>query len=227
MDSDIDTLSWWSLTTRVLFSPRAFFAQFQGPFSFRRSVVYLSQTALVVSLINTLVLTLVFYVVVAFFASILTAFTAIFGTLLTPLIAVVANIPPDKVPGAVESFARNSELQAGIMSARLGAFLFVGFFGTIVMSTCLQAGIAHGIARLLGCAGTFRATAAAYSFGSAAWMLSVIPIVNVFAPIYGAALDIFGMRHVHQLSSARATLTVVMAAAVPTIAFIVYSSMFN
>jgi hypothetical protein len=227
MDSDIETFSWWQQTRRVLFSPRAFFAQLQEPFSYRRSAVYLAKTAFVVSLINALALTLIFYVVVAFFASVLTAFTVILGTLLTPLIAVAANIPPDKVPGAVESFARNGAVEVGILSAKLGAYLFVGYFGGIMMSTCLQAGIAYGIARLLGGASSFRATVAAYSFGSAAWMLSVVPVVNVFAPIYGAILDIFGVRHVHRLSTAKTVLAVVTAAAIPVIAFIWYSSRSN
>lgn len=224
MNSDIETLSWWKLTKHVLFSPRAFFAQSQGQLTYRSSVVYLAKTALVASLINTVLLTAIFYVVVASFASILTAFIAIFGTLLTPLIAVAANIAPDKVPGAVESFARNGELQAVMISVKLGAFLLAGYFGTIVISTCLQAGIAHGIARWLGRGGSFRATVAAYSFGSAAWMLSVVPLVNVIAPIYGAALNFFGMRHVHKLSSAQAMFTVALAAAVPAITFMLFSS---
>lgn len=203
-----------------MFSPLTFFAELPGTFSYQSSAVYLAKTALVVALINSLVLTLAFYVVVESFSSILTAFTVLFGTLLTPLIAVAANIPPDKVPAAVESFAKSGGLQVGILSAKLGAFLFVGYFGTIVMSTCLQSGIAHGIARLLGCTGSFRATAATYSFGSAAWMLSVIPLVNVLAPIYGFALDIFGIRSAHQVSGAKATLTVAAATAVSAITFI-------
>ncbi len=224
MDYNIQTLSWWSLTKRVLFSPRAFFAQLHEPFSYRSSVVYLAKSALIASLINTLALTLIFYVVMASFASIVTAFTVLFGILLTPLIAVAANIPPEKVPAAVESFARNGGLQVGIMSARLGAYLFLGYFGTIMMSTFLQAGIAHGIARLLGSAASFRATATAYSYGSAAWMLSVIPFVNVLTPIYGALLNIFGMRQVHRLSGPKAAFTIAMAATVPVIGFIIYCS---
>lgn len=225
MNSDIENVSWWKLTTRILFSPRAFFAQSQGQLSYRSSVVYLAKTALVTSLINTLLLTAIFYVVVASFASILIAFTAIFGILLTPLIAVAANITPDKVPAAVESFARNAELDAVMISVRLGVFLLVGYFGTIVTSTCLQAGLAHGIARLLGCTGSFRATAAAYSFGSAAWMLSVVPILNVIAPIYGIALNFFGMRQVHELSRTQAMFTVALAATIPTITLMLCSGM--
>lgn len=224
MNPDIETLSWWTLTRRVLFSPRVFFARSQEQVSYRRSVVYLAKTALIASLINTLILTAVFYIVAASFTSILSAFIVLFGTLFTPLIAVIANIPLDKVPAAVESFARNGELQTGMLSAKLGGFLLVGYCGTIVISTCFQAGIAHGISRLFGGAGSFRSTAAAYSFGSAAWMLSFIPILNVIAPIYGAALNFFGMRQLHQLSGAQATFTVVLAAAVPALTFMMCSS---
>jgi hypothetical protein len=109
MESDISALSWWSLTKRVLFSPRDFFAQlqFQEPFSYQRSAIHLAKTALVVSLINALVITAIFYVVASSFSAILMAFTVLFGTLLTPLIAVAGNIPPEKVPGAVESFVKS------------------------------------------------------------------------------------------------------------------------
>lgn len=224
MNSDLKTLSWWTLTRRVLFSPRAFFAQSQGQFSYRHCAVYLAKTAVVASLLNTLIITVVFYVVAAAFTSILTAIIVLFGTLFTPLIAVVANMPLDKVPAAVESFAKNGELQTGILSAKLGVFLLVGYFGAIVISTCIQAGTAHGIARLFGCAGSFRATAVAYSFSSAAWMLSAIPIVNVFAPIYGAALNFFGMRQVHQLSRSQAVFTVALAAALPAMVFMMCGS---
>ncbi|MBY0548409.1 MAG: YIP1 family protein [Candidatus Obscuribacterales bacterium] len=224
MNSHIETPSWWQLTTRILFSPRAFFAESTGKLGYCVSMVYLAKTALIASLINTLLLTTIFYAVVASFASILTAFTAILGTLLTPLIAVAANIPPDKVPGAIESFARNGEFHTIMISVKFGAILLVGYFGTIVISTCLQAGIAHLIARLLGSTGSFRATAAAYSFGSAAWMLSVIPLLNVIAPVYGAALNFYGMRNVHQLSSAQTTLTVGLAVAVPLVTFMLCSN---
>lgn len=226
MESEISALSWWSLTKRVLFSPRAFFAQLQlqEPFSYRRSLLHLAKTALVVSLLNTLVLTTIFYVIVASFSSILIAATVLFGTLLTPVIAVAGNIPPEKVPGVVESFAKSGGSQVAIFSVKLGVFLFAAYFGTIISSTCLQAGIAHCIARLLGCTGSFRSTAAVYSLGSAAWTLSLIPGVNAFAPIYGAALDIFGMQHGQGLTGAKASLAVAAAAAIPIVAFLLYSS---
>ncbi len=224
MDSQIETSSWWSTTRRILLSPRAFFAQLQEPFNFRKSLVYLTKTALIVAAINTLILTTIFFVVFSSFASILSAFTVIAGVLMTPLIAVAANISPDKVPAAIESIARNGELQVAMISARVGAFIFLGYFATIMMSTCIQSVIAHGFARLLGCAGGFRATAAVYSFAGAAWLLSVIPIVNLFTPVYGAVLNAFGIRHVHQLSSARASFAIALSIAVPVIGCILFSS---
>lgn len=228
MDSDTEKPSWWSLTKRVLFTPRSFFAHLTDLLSsYRTSVVYLAKTALVASLINALVLAVIFYLVVSAFASILTAFMSIFGILLTPLIAVAANIPPDQVPAAIESIARRGDLEVCMLSARFGAFLFVAYFGIIVTATCIQAGVAHGVAHLLGSARSFRETAAAYSFGSAAWLLSVVPVLNAVAPIYCAVLCIFGMQHVHQLSRTRATLTVVVAAAVPVIAFLIYWGVSN
>ncbi|MGD9679888.1 MAG: YIP1 family protein [Candidatus Obscuribacterales bacterium] len=228
MDSDNEKPSWWSQTKRVLFSPRSFFAHFPEPSDYRSSVIYLAKTALVVSLINSLVLTAIFYVVVDSFASILTAFMMIFGALLTPLIAVAANIQPDKVPGVIESLARNGGLEVRLLSAKIGAFLFVAYFGTVIISTCIQAGVAHGVARLMGSAHSFRATAAAYSFGSAAWMLSVVPVVSVAMPIYCAVLYIFGMQQAHKLSRAKAILAVLVAAAVvPGIAFLMYCGRLN
>lgn len=212
MASDNKSSSWCSVTARILFSPRTFPAQLAEPFTYRKSVAYLAKTALAASLTYSLGLTVLFYVILASFASILTAFMAIIGTLLTPAIAVVANIPPEKVPAAIESFARSGGLQVAMISVKLGVFLLVGFFAAIMTSTCLQAVIAHGIARLLGCAGSFRATAAAYSFGSAAWMLSVIPVVNLFAPLYATALSVIGMRHAHQLSLAKAAFVTVASA---------------
>lgn len=227
MDSDNEKPSWWSTTKRVLFSPRSFFAQLPEPSDYRSSVIYLAKTALVVSLINALVLTAIFYVVVDSFASILTAFMMIFGTLLTPLIAVAANIQPDKVPAAIESLARNGGFEVRLLSAKIGAFLFVGHFCTIFVSTGIQAGVAHGVVRLMGSAHSFRTTAAAYSFGSAAWMLSVVPVVSMAMPIYCAVLYMFGMQHAHQLSRAKAVLTVVVAAAVPLFALVMYCGRSN
>lgn len=221
MDSDNEKPSWWWQTKRVLFSPRSFFAQTPEPSDYRSSVIFLAKTALVVSLINALVLTAIFYVVVDSFASILTAFMMIFGTLLTPLIAVAANIGPDKVPGAIEALARNGGFEVRMLAARVGAFLFVAYFGSIIAFTFIQAGVAHGVARLMGSVCSFRATAAVYSFGSAAWMLSIVPVVSLAMPIYCAVLCFFGMQHAHQLSRARAILSVAVAAAVPAIAFVI------
>ncbi|MBX9687130.1 MAG: YIP1 family protein [Candidatus Obscuribacterales bacterium] len=224
MDSEIQTDNWWKTTTRILFSPRTFFKQLQGPFSYRKSVTYLAKTALVASLVNTILLTLIFYLILASFASILSASTLLFGILLTPLIAVAANIPPEKVPTLLESFARNGGIQVAIMSARFGAFLFLGYFGTITIGTIIQAGIAHGIARLFGSAAGFRVTATIYSYGSAAWMLSVIPIVNLLSSFYAAVLIFFGMRQLHELSGVKAIFALVMAAAVPLILAFIISS---
>lgn len=186
-------------------------------------MVYLAKTAFVVSLINSLVLTLIFYVIASSLASILGAFIVVFGTLLTPLIAVAENLPPEKVPAAVAAFAKDGSLQVLALSAKLGAIFFIGNFCTIIGSTCAQVGIAHGMARLLGSTASFRATAAAYTFASAAWTLTSIPILNFIAPIYGAVLDVIAMRHLHQLSLGKAITAVAIAAVVPLIVLIFFS----
>lgn len=222
MNSHIQTLSWWSQTRSVIFSPRAFFAKLEEPCSYRHSLVYLAKTALAASFINTLVITTTFYIVASSFASILSAFILIFGVLLTPLIAVAANISPEKVPSLIESFTRIGEVQIAITSARLGVLLLAGFFGTIVTSTCLQAAIAHSIARLLGSNSNFRATASVISYGSAAWMLSTIPFLSVCAPVYAAVLNILGMKSAHKLNTARATFIIAIASAMPVIGAILY-----
>ena len=217
MDSGIPRTSWWAQTKRVFHSPRATFAQMSAPFSYRDSVVYLVKTALLAAAINALVLSLLFFAVMESFASILSAFIVIFGVLLTPLISVAANISPEKVPAAVESFARNGGVQVALMTVKFASLLFVGFFCVIITSTCLQAGIAHLVARMLGCAFGFRATLAAYSFGGAAWLLCAIPILNLFALIYAIVLNIFAMRQLQQLSFGKAGLAVVVALAVSVI----------
>lgn len=218
----INALSWLEQTKTVLFAPREFFEQLREQSSYRRSVVYLAKTAFIASLINALVLTLMFYLLASAFASILSAFVVVFGILLTPLIAVAANLPPDKVPGAVAAFAKDGGIQVLILSAKLGAFFFVGNFCTIIASTCLVAGIAHAITRLLGSTIGFRATATAYSFASAAWMLSSIPVVNLITPIYGVVLDIIAMRQLHSLSRAKAIAAVAIAAVIPGIGLIAF-----
>lgn len=222
MDSGIPKTSWWLQTKRVLLSPRATFSQIAEPFSYRDSVIYLVKTALLAAMLNALGLSLIFFVVAESFASILSAFIVLFGVLLTPLIAIAAGIPPEKVPSAVESFAASGGAQAALLTVKLAAFLFGGFFCTIISSTALQAGIAHLVARLLGCAGVFRATLAAYSLGSAAWLLCAVPVLNLLAPFYAAVLNIFGMRELQQLSALRATLAVMFALAVSTITLVVF-----
>ncbi len=221
--TSINSLSWLEQTKSVLFTPREFFEQLREQCSYRRSVVYLAKTALIASLINAFILTLMFYLLASAFASILSAFVVVFGILLTPLIAVAANVPPDKVPGAVAAFAKDGNMQVFILSAKLGAFLFVGNFCTIIASTCLLAGIAHAITRLLGSTVGFRATAAAYSFASAAWALSSIPVVNLITPIYGVVLDIIAIRQLHALSRAKAIAAVAIAAVIPVIALTILS----
>ena len=134
-------------------------------------------------------------------------------------------MPPEKVPAAVESFARGGGMQVLILSAKLGGFLLFVNFSSAVASTCLQAGISHLIARLLGSRDTFRATAAAYAYGSAAWMLSIIPIISPLAPIYGAVLDIIAMQRLHQLSLLRAIVAVTTGVAIPIFALMCYSCM--
>lgn len=216
--------SWWSVTTGVLFSPQTFFRELEEPSNYRSSVAYLAKTVFAATLINTIILTLLFYVILSSFVSIISAFIAIFGIVLTPLISVAANIPPEKVPEAVASYASNGGLQVAMLSARFGAILLLGQFGSIMICTCLQAGFAHAIARLLGSAGSFRATMSAYSFSSAAWMLSVVPIVNLFAPFYCAVLCTSGMRYAHQVSTGKAALATLLAAAIQVIGFIIIIS---
>lgn len=164
---------------------------------------------------------LLFYLIASAFASILSAFVVTFGVLLTPLIAVATNLPPDKVPGAVAALAKNGSIELLILSAKLGLFFFIANFCTISVSTVLQALIAHGITRLLGSTKSFRATAASYAFADAAWTLSCIPVVNLITPIYGAILDIIAMRHLHQLSLAKAIGAVATAAIIYVIGLII------
>lgn len=221
----IDAVSWLATTRSVLFAPRVFFEQLRGQDSLRSSVVYLLKTAFAVSLINAVVLAVMFYVLVSAFTSIFSALIVVVGTLLTPLIAVAANMSPEKVPAAVANFAKDGGLLVPIISAKLGVLLFAGQFCTIIASTSIHAGVAHGIARLLGSSRTFSFTAAAYAFSSAAWMLSIIPAVNLIAPVYGAVLDVIAMRLVHQLSIAKATVAVILAVVAPAVVCILYSCM--
>lgn len=211
MDFEVQTLSWYSLTLRILFSPRAFFSHLSAPLSYRVSLIYLAKTSLLTSSLITLLVTVSFFVVMECFASMLAAFAAIFGVLFSPLISIAANIPLEQVPAAITSFANNGSAQVGLMAIRLGAFLLPACFLAIVMSTFVQAGISHGVARLLGSVASFKATVAAYSFASAAWVLSVVPIVNVIAPLYGAYLNAAGMRSLHGLSTVKAIFAIILA----------------
>lgn len=147
----------------------------------------------------------------------------IVGTLLTPLIAVAANLPPEKVPGAVAAIAKDGGIQVIILTAKLGVLFFVGNSCTIIASRCLLAGIAHGIIRLLGSTRSFRTTAASYAYASAAWTLSTIPIVNLLSPVYGAVLDVIAMRRLHESTYTRAISAVAIAAVIPVIALILVS----
>ena len=104
--TSIDTTSWWTLSKRVLLSPVSFFAQWPGNVSFKTSSLYLVKTALITALLHALVWAVIFYVIAACFLSVMSAFVAIFGVLLTPVIAVAANIPPDKVVDHVSQFAK-------------------------------------------------------------------------------------------------------------------------
>ncbi|MBX9573488.1 MAG: YIP1 family protein [Candidatus Obscuribacterales bacterium] len=203
-----------------MFTPQAFFKQLRGQYCYRDSMLYLAKTSFVVSAVNALLVTLVFYVLASSFVSILSTFMVIVGTLLTPLIAVAANLPPEKVPGAVAALAKDGGTQVLILSAKLLILFFISNCCTIIASTCLLAGISHGITRLLGGPGSFRATAASYAFASAAWTLSSIPVVNLLAPIYGAVLDIIAMRELHEISRAKAITAVTISALIPLIALI-------
>lgn len=227
MESDFKSLPWWALTKRILFSPRVFFAQTFEAMSYRSSLIYLAKTTLLVSLISALILSIIFYVIVASFTSILSAFVLVFGILITPLLAVAMNIPPEKVPAALESFARNGDLQVATTSIRLAAFLFVAYLGCIFTGTFVQAGIAHGVARLLGSRASFRATVCVYSLGSAAYLLSIIPLVSFCAPFYAAVLIALGLRSAHNLSIPKATLATITAWGLPILCLMIFAFQSN
>lgn len=221
---DIEKRSMWSIATAVVFHPKTFLAARPEPFSFRASAAFLVKIALAVSLINALLFTAIFYVVTASFIDVVNAFIAIFGTLLTPLIAVAANIPPETVPQAVAAMAKNGGAGVSVFAAKLGAVLFAGNFVVIVLGTTVQTGIAHVVTRLLGGSGSFRATASAYCLGSVAFVLTVVPLVNLITPLYAGLLYMFGVRQWHQLSTPKATVVVFTAASVPLIALLSWGS---
>lgn len=211
MDFDIQTLSWRSLTSRILFSPRAFFSHLSAPLNYRESLIYLAKTAALTSLVATLAVSVLSFIVFGLFASLLAAFSMILGILFAPLISIAANIPLERVPTELASFANNSWLQALLMSVRLAAHILPRCFLAIVLSTFLQAGISHGVARILGSKGSFSATVTAYCLGSAVWLISVVPILNIIFPLYGAYLNVAGMRSLHGLSTAKAVFAIILA----------------
>jgi hypothetical protein len=217
--------SWLSLTRSVLFGPTLFFSNLPPAVGYQTTALYLGKTALVISLVHAIVISAVFYCVVTSFASILAAFIAIFGVLLTPVIAVAGNIPPEQVPAAIAEFSKGGGTQILALTAKLGLFIFLSLFMLTFIGTAALGSIAYAGARALGGKGSAADTASACAYGSAAWLLTLVPVVNAFAPIYTATLGFVGIKSVHKLSTIKALAVVAFAALVPTIAIVIYCTL--
>ena len=88
---------------------------------------------------------------------------------------------------------------------------------TSMMLTFAAAGIAYGLSKGMGAKGTFEATFKVYAYASCMLIVSAIPLLNLIAIFWTAALNFYGLREVQQLGTFRTAVIIALTSILMTV----------
>lgn len=88
---------------------------------------------------------------------------------------------------------------------------------TSMMLTFAAAGVAFGLARAMGGKGTYEATFKVYAYASCLSILSAVPLANLLAIFWGAALNFYGLKEVQQVGTLRTATIILLTSMLMTV----------